>query len=117
MLDSPDMEKSKSSKTVHQNASLHTDPGQSKIGPELLAERMELLAGFLVEVRGQGLTLSSDEVLMIKAWILSESDFGQLLSIVDEIASQYFAQKTLSGRGRSISGLDKRIQKAIKEKS
>jgi hypothetical protein len=109
------MEKSKSPKTKHHGADFSTEPNHP-LGSEVLAERMELLAGFLVEVRGQGLTLSSDETQMIKAWVMSESDFGQLLAIVDEIASLYFAQKTPSGRGRSISGLDKRVQKAIEER-
>jgi|GEM_PF-5969526 len=85
--------------------------------PETLRERMELLVGYLVELRGQGVTVSGEEAQMIKGWLEKEPDFPGLLAIVDEVASRYFAQKTLSGRGRSIFGLNKRIIKAIDQQS
>ncbi len=83
---------------------------------ETVSERMELLIGYLVVLRGQGLTLSGEEGLMLKTWIEAEPDFGQLLAVVDELATRYFAQKTLSGRGKSISGLSKRILKALEQR-
>ncbi len=95
-----------------------TNNGQHPfIQSESLAERMELLVGYLVELRGQGLTLSGEEAQMLKGWIEKQPDFAQLLAVVDEVATGYFAQKTLSGRGRSIFGLNKRILKVLDQQS
>ena len=76
-------------------------------------EQLNLLAGYVLECRGRGNFLNSDEQQVLLNWLHIAKDFSQLIGVLDGFLPDYY-QKFLSQKNPpSLTRLDRRVQKKI----
>ncbi|MEZ4741325.1 MAG: hypothetical protein R3B45_02575 [Bdellovibrionota bacterium] len=75
----------------------------------------ELIAQYVIEVKGVGHMLPYSEYNLIELWLRELADADLLLLVLSEILPAYFENARRSGRTLSLKGIHKKVMQTARE--